>query len=85
MAPKAADFRSELLRQLNEAESAGKAWIDINSGELHRKVGGYPGPHHRTPMCCNVMRQVQRQPSDVVVSAKKADGAKFTIRYQFPR
>lgn len=84
-APKAADFRSELLRQLAEAQRSGKPWLDVNSGELHRKVGAYPGAHHRMPMCCNVMRQLQRQPNDIVISAKNTDGAKFTIRYELPR
>ena len=49
-------FRSALRERLEEAERAGQDHIDIRSGELHRAIGGYPGPTHRLGVCCNVMR-----------------------------
>ena len=33
----------------------GAGHVEINSGELHRAVGGYPGADHRMPMCCDAM------------------------------
>ena len=84
--PTAEDFRLELRAQLRSAQAAGKSYIDINAGELHRKVGGYPKPAPRMPMCCAVMRQEQRpSDGDTVVSPKSSDGASFTVRYQLPR
>jgi hypothetical protein len=40
---------------MNEALYVGKATVEINAGDLHRRVGGYPGQNHRMPMCCVVM------------------------------
>jgi len=71
--PRAAEFRSELFAQLRAAELDGKATIDINAGELHRKVGDYPGPAHRMPNCCSVMRQELRA-GDSIVSERAGDG-----------
>ena len=72
--PTAEEFRSELRAQLRAAERAGKPSIDINAGELHRKVGDYPGPAHRMPNCCNVMRKEMRG-GDSIVSERASDGA----------
>ncbi len=82
--PTAEQFRSELRAQILFAQHKGHAFIDVNAGELHRKVGGYPSPSPRMPSCCAVMRQEQK-PEDVVVSPKSSDGASFTIRYRLPR
>jgi hypothetical protein len=82
--PTADQFRSELRSRLRAAEQAGESYIDVNAGDLHRKVGGYPTPMPRMPNCCSVMRQEQRS-GDTVVSVKPSDGASFTIRYQLPR
>jgi len=82
---KADDFRSALRAQLRAAELAGKTAIDINAGELHRNVGGYPGARtHRMPMCCSIMRQELRS-GDAIVSERASDGASFTARYKLPR
>jgi 5-methylcytosine-specific restriction protein A len=49
------DFEKELKRQLAVAQAQGKTHVDINSGELHRDVGGYPSQDYRMPICCDVM------------------------------
>lgn len=36
-------FKKELIKQFDSAKSQGKPHVDINSGWLHRQVGGYPG------------------------------------------
>lgn len=82
--PTAAEFRSELQAQLRAAELAGSPALDINAGALHRKVGDYPGPAHRMPNCCSVMRQELRA-GDSIVSERASDGASFTARYRLPR
>ena len=58
--PTTETFRAELKLQLSQAERRGALSVDINSGELHRKVGDYPGPNHRMPLCCNVMYGEQK-------------------------
>lgn len=82
--PTADEFRTELRSQLRRAELAGASHVDINAGDLHRRVGGYPKPTPRMPNCCSVMRQEQRA-TDQVVSEKSSDGASFTVRYALPR
>jgi 5-methylcytosine-specific restriction protein A len=79
------DFRNELAAQLKRAEQRGAAHVEINSGELHRTVGGYPGPNHRMPMCCDAMYQEQREGDEIVARPAEGKGASLTIRYKLPR
>jgi len=82
--PTMEDFQTELQAQIRRAERAGAKHVEINSGELHRKVGNYPGDH-RMPMCCKAM-QAERRASDRIVSQPpKGEGASLTIRYILPR
>ena len=37
------DFQRELRAQLARAQDRRELYVDINAGELHRRVGGYPG------------------------------------------
>jgi 5-methylcytosine-specific restriction protein A len=84
-APKSGDFRDELHDQLGRAAKRGVKFVEINSGELHRNVGGYPGAGHRMPVCCEVMYAEQRTGDEVVSRPPKGKGASLTIRYQLPR
>lgn len=85
--PNAEDFRSELYRTMLEAMKAGKAFVEINAGELHRRVGDYPGRNHRMPACCGVMRAaLAPDAGDVILEEPPSgQGACFTIRYVLPR
>ena len=56
MIPTAEEFRVTLRAWMQGAEHASETTVEINSGQLHREVGGYPGQNHRMPMCCAVMR-----------------------------
>jgi hypothetical protein len=78
-------FRDELSAQLKRAESRGASHVEINSGELHRKVGGYPGPAHRMPTCCEVMYSARQDGDEIVSSPEAGKGAALTIRYRLPR
>jgi 5-methylcytosine-specific restriction protein A len=83
--PSKDEFRTELRSQLREAELRGGAEIAVNSGELHRKLGGYPGASHQMPSCCDAMYDEQR-PGDAILSAPtKGKGASLTIQYRLPR
>jgi hypothetical protein len=53
--PSAEDFQAELRAQIDRASKQGRPHIEVNAGELHGAVGGYPGPSHRMPQCCNAM------------------------------
>jgi 5-methylcytosine-specific restriction protein A len=60
--------------------------IEVNAGQLHRIVGGYPGSHHRMPTCCKVMKAAMMPSADyIVASPLKGMGASLTIRYAIPR
>ena len=79
------DFGNFLSEALRSAQSAGKQSIDINSGELHRAVGGYPSASHRMPVCCDAMYREKRPTDAVLSSPPKGKGATLTIRYFLPR
>ncbi|KAF5053747.1 hypothetical protein DSECCO2_395320 [anaerobic digester metagenome] len=51
----ASGFRNAIISILHRAENDGLTSVDIRSGDLHRQVGGYPGPYHSMPTCCAVM------------------------------
>ncbi len=85
--PDADDFRNELYRMMLEAMKAGEAFAEINAGELHRRVGDYPGKNHRLPICCEVMRgALAPDAGDVILEQPPSgQGASLTIRYVLPR
>lgn len=84
-APKAEDFRSNLLQLLASARDLGLVAVEVNAGNLHRRVGGYPGSDHRMPQCCDVMRQTMRSGDEVVDEPPGGRGARLTVRYRLPR
>lgn len=83
--PSMEDFRRELKSQIDRAQKAGRSHVEINSGELHRKIGGYPGTDHRMPMCCKAMREIKASGDVVVLEPEKGEGASLTVRYLLPR
>jgi 5-methylcytosine-specific restriction protein A len=84
--PTKEQFREEVRSQLREAELRGAASIDLNSGEIHRKLGGYPGQNHQMQPCCSAMYDEQNEATDkVLAKPEKGYGASLTIRYALPR
>ena len=85
--PTAEDFRLELHRVMLEAMRAGSEYADVNAGELHRRVGDYPGRNHRMPVCCSVMRAALALDAGdkILEEPPSGQGANFTIRYVLPR
>lgn len=57
------------------------AYIDINAGDVHRAVGGYPSSNHRMPVCCQTMRKLMNGTDEIVQSPPKGNGSLLTIRY----
>lgn len=83
--PSPKDFQEELNKLIREATKLGLPFVDITSGELHRKAGGYPAKSHRMPICCHVMRQYMNSNDSIVNEPPKGAGATLTIRYVLPR
>jgi hypothetical protein len=80
------DFHEELMRVFQIAMKEGRETVDIRAGELHGRVGGYPGPNHRMPVCCLAMRSEFSANRDrVLQSPPSGDGAGLTIQYALPR
>jgi hypothetical protein len=84
--PTAEDFKQELFRMMAEAHNAGNDFVEINAGELHKRVGGYPGRNHRMPNCCQVMKtQLALDYGDTIVDEPPSgQGPTLTIRYRLP-
>ena len=76
-------FREELRAQMGRATRRGLLDVLINSGELHRSLGGYPGSRQGMPLCCDAM-QAEMKPGDTLL-IERANGAGMTVRYLLPR
>jgi hypothetical protein len=85
--PTADDFRDALFRQMYEGFRAGLQFIDVNAGQLHTALGNYPGPNHRMPVCCQVMRAAMAEGAgdQILEQPASGQGASLTIRYVLPR
>ena len=66
---------------LEDARNRGDASTVVKAGDLHKLVGGYPGPDHRIPVCCGVMRKNMKGSDKILPNALKKDGATFKVRY----
>lgn len=84
--PTIKDFTAKLNTMLSEAENKRLPAIEINAGELHKKVGGYPNRgNHRMPVCCDAMRQAMQIGDVVIEEPPKGKGPSLTIKYKLPR
>jgi 5-methylcytosine-specific restriction protein A len=81
----AAQFRARLDKLLSSGSRLGFVAVEVNAGKLHRMVGGYPGPAHNMPMCCDVMRQRMTSSDTIVTQPPRGNGASLTVRYRLPR
>ena len=83
--PTREDFQRCLEDMLDDARKSGKSSIIVQSKELHIKVGGYPTPYNRMPICCSVMRSRMREGDKRLPDDLKNDGAKMRIHYQLTK
>jgi 5-methylcytosine-specific restriction protein A len=87
--PTTENFRTELKAQIDRATKQGRKHIEINAGELHRVVGGYPpqgGQSHSMPSCCYVMRsELNRENAEIIHETDSGQAPALTIRYYLPR
>ena len=80
MIPTIIDFQKELDEILNDAKKQNLDYIDVSSGEIHRRVGSYPGPNHRMPMLCDVLRKMMGSNDKVIKEPPSGQGI-IVIRY----
>lgn len=85
MTASSSEFRDSLQSLLETAEGLGFVAVDVNSGNLHRKVGGYPGQDHRMPICCDVMYNAMGTGDEIVAQPESGKGASVVVRYKLPR
>jgi len=85
MPPTAQDFQRELDNIFATATKQGKTYVDVKAGDLHRRVGGYPRPNHRMPVCCEVMKRNMKPQDQVLQQPPSGKGASLIIRYKLPR
>ena len=83
--PTKAEFTAELRARFRRAAERGADEVEINSGELHRSLGGYPGTNHQMPSCCHAMHDELRSGDEIVSSPPSGRGASLTIKYRLPR
>lgn len=79
------EFEEELRQRFRRAVERGEASIIVNSGDMHRSLGGYPAPNHQMPTCCNVMHSHARVGDEILSAPPSGRGASLTIRYRLPR
>ena len=85
MIPTSKDFQDELNKIFRHAQSQNLPSVEVNAGDLHRRVGGYPGKTHRMPSCCQVMRANMQAGDQILAAPPKGNGATLEIRYCLPR
>lgn len=85
MTATANDFANELSAMLAGAAELGLSAVEISAGDLHRRVGGYPGTDHRMPMSCAAMEKAMQDGDALLPNTLKKYGASFTVRYALPR
>jgi hypothetical protein len=83
--PSKADFQKSLDELFRENEKEGNSHVDVRSGDLHRRVGGYPGLANRMPTCCDVMYENKRPLDKILNKPPKGKGASLEIKYTLPR
>lgn len=74
-------FAHVLKGIIEKAKAEGQDYIDVESGYLHRIVGGYPGRNHKMPLCCRVMRSFMKKNDIILYSPPSGKGATLRIRY----
>lgn len=83
------EFRAELQAQISRAKRQGRPHVEINAGELHRTLGGYPPKNrgsHAMPSCCAALRdELAGGNAEVIHETESGQAAALTIRYYLPR
>ena len=71
MTATANDFRRELGGLFRAAGELGFTGVEVEVGNLHRRIGGYPEQNYRMPVSCEVMRKAMNSGDSVTSEPKK--------------
>ena len=85
MRPVAEDIRAALRDRFERATETGEMPQKVSSGVFHEEFGGHPGPIHRMPACCEVVRGEMTKADEVFSAPPNGNGASVAIRSLFPR
>lgn len=81
--PSKEDFANELQAIIERAIRQERTHVEVNAGELHRTLGGYPAFSHSMPSCCAAMHdELNRTRGFIVFDTNSGNGASLTIRYE---
>ena len=80
MPPTAWDFQNHLTAILNGARQTGKPYVDVESGNLHKRVGGV-NSNHWIPVCSEVMRRMMRAGDSILKEPADEHDTTLLIRY----
>ncbi len=83
--PTKEDFEKALDDWFRECEKEGNSYVDVRAGDLHRRVGEYPGSGQRMPTCCDVMYENRQSVDNILHQPSKGNGASLEIKYALPR
>lgn len=87
--PTTEEFRIELRAQITRAQRQGRPHIEVNAGELHRTLGGYPsknGLSHAMPSCCSALKEeFARGNAEIIHETDSGQAPALTMRYYLPR
>jgi hypothetical protein len=74
--------RFGLHAQISYATRQGRPHLEINAGELERRLGAL----HKVPLVCDVMwREFNRGRAEIIQQADAGKSSELTIRYYLPR
>ena len=74
--------KEDFILYINDlVENMDNECVDINSGDVHRALGNYPGKNHRMPSCCLAMKDIMIIGDIILEEPNKGLGANLTIRY----
>src|SRR6266508_5366309 len=80
MTPTAWDVRNKLTVILNTAKHSGEPYVDVESSNLHKALGGDPN-FPRMPICHDVMTRMMHPGDSILKETGNGDGATMMIRY----
>ena len=80
MPPTAWEFQNHLTAILNAARQSGESYVDVESGHLHKRVGGV-NSGRELPICCDVMKRMMRAGDKILKEPPTGNGSNLLIRY----
>jgi hypothetical protein len=80
MTPTEWDVRNKLTVILNTAKHSGEPYVDVESSNLHKELGGDPNSS-RMPIFHDVMTKMMRPGDSILKETGKGDSATMMIRY----